>query len=805
MSDNVFILTYLMNVNLATRHLFIGWWLCVFLSLCGAGQPVAAQSLLFKTDTVARTITLRNSETTLTTGSFTLEAWVYSPAWKNLRAASPIFYTHFYDELKVSETVNGFVLAIGEGKGQKNGSFNVTLQNEGQFVKLRTPPLITTNQWQHVALVVADKRITLYIDGQNMGQTDMARAYIPSQVPIRMGIGYDPAQNTVGAMDEIRVWNTARTEAQIQQNRTRTLTGSEPGLVAYFPIDKTAGNVLKNKAKSPIVAEYASADGLTFWDDHASNDDVGIEQIAGPDVFMARQGPARIELHIKNNGTKPILRLPLRYDVNEKTVLRDTVQTTIAPGQHYRHKTAVPVFGLATGTARLTVRAMLPGDSHPKNDTISTVYRPVVSMPGRQTALLCDSLNHNYWPGQSGNYHFFRATLPLDNHRYSRILLHIALACPPGGCDVWDRVGQLFVFNNGHQLEIARFVTPYGVPCGPWTIDVTDFKSILTGPCLFQSLIEGWTERGFLLTTWLEFVENGPNPLPYQRVTALWQNDYFVYGDDRYLQQLPVLTHQLHPRTRSITFRQTITGHGEGNTDNASEYAKKTHLMVFKQPGQADSLALKHVVWRDDCAKNPCNTQLGSYFYSRAGWCPGQDVRPWRVGLGIPKLTAEVRKGLVLKPGQPITLDYRIQPYRNLARRLTYPPGQSESYLRMQSYLVEQSDSSLTDAPYRNLACQTVAVAADGQVSAMVLNTGTEPMMLQKLRCFADQKLWAAETLPVALQLNPGKSETIRLKKRIPLDAMLKTVSVLADADADDNSSDDSATVEFTNTLTPKK
>jgi hypothetical protein len=41
-------------------------------------------------------------------------------------------------------------------------------------------------------------------------------------------------------MDEVRVWNTARTVEQIRENLLQRLTGSEPGLVALWNFDDPA-------------------------------------------------------------------------------------------------------------------------------------------------------------------------------------------------------------------------------------------------------------------------------------------------------------------------------------------------------------------------------------------------------------------------------------------------------------------------------------------------------------------------------------------------------------------------------------
>jgi hypothetical protein len=65
-----------------------------------------------------------------------------------------------------------------------------------------------------------------------------------------------------------------------------------------------------------------------------------------------------------------------------------------------------------------------------------------------------------------------------------------------------------------------------------------------------------------------------------------------------------------------------ITGHGQGNIDNCAEFCSKTHSL------QLGSAAASTVIWRDDCHLNPVSPQPGTWELSRAGWCPGDIVRP---------------------------------------------------------------------------------------------------------------------------------------------------------------------------------
>ena len=42
-----------------------------------------------------------------------------------------------------------------------------------------------------------------------------------------------------GQISDVRIWNVARTPAEIQANYTNRLTGTEPGLVGYWPLTGT--------------------------------------------------------------------------------------------------------------------------------------------------------------------------------------------------------------------------------------------------------------------------------------------------------------------------------------------------------------------------------------------------------------------------------------------------------------------------------------------------------------------------------------------------------------------------------------
>jgi len=58
-------------------------------------------------------------------------------------------------------------------------------------------------------------------------------------------------QGWSGVMDEVRLWSVAKTPAEIAANMNVVLTGTEPGLVAYYRFDEGSGDFTDDTSKKP--------------------------------------------------------------------------------------------------------------------------------------------------------------------------------------------------------------------------------------------------------------------------------------------------------------------------------------------------------------------------------------------------------------------------------------------------------------------------------------------------------------------------------------------------------------------------
>ena len=244
--------------------------------------------------------------------------------------------------------------------------------------------------------------------------------------------------------------------------------------------------------------------------------------------------------------------------------------------------------------------------------------------------------------------------LPDTSYKYEKILMHYSLNKPPAGWDPWDRIAYVRVFTPTDTFEIGRVMTPYSKACS-WTVDVTDFRSILTDTVNLNSFILFWASgnKGYLVSISFEFIGGTPLKEAY-KIENLWGNDAinrWEYGS--YLD--PIANH-ITPKTfiidssaDSVKIKVTTTGHGQGNTGNAAEFSNKIHTLRIDS-----TTVISHNLWRSNCGSNPCSPQSGTWTYNRAGWCPGADVLPWDVDI-TPYVI----------PGDTAIVEYLPQAYQN--------------------------------------------------------------------------------------------------------------------------------------------
>jgi hypothetical protein len=119
--------------------------------------------------------------------------------------------------------------------------------NDGEVNVNTTNIDLRDDSWHHVAVTrdsVANQ-IIFYADGQKITSVNQTGSNADYHWPLR--IGRDFASNPVfpfnGIIDEVRLWNVARSTQEIRENMHLTLNGSETGLLACWQFNEASGNI----------------------------------------------------------------------------------------------------------------------------------------------------------------------------------------------------------------------------------------------------------------------------------------------------------------------------------------------------------------------------------------------------------------------------------------------------------------------------------------------------------------------------------------------------------------------------------
>jgi hypothetical protein len=146
-------------------------------------------------------------------------------------------------------------IQFGLGESSNTNDVRIQIGTGSLGYGYTTGNIISTDTWYHVAMVFDGSktgnanRLKFYLNGVQQPLTysgTLPSTTCSNSAVVTVGAEDRTAgcTNVDGQIDEVRIWNTARTEAQIHKNMNRKLTGSESGLVTYYRFDESSGTLL---------------------------------------------------------------------------------------------------------------------------------------------------------------------------------------------------------------------------------------------------------------------------------------------------------------------------------------------------------------------------------------------------------------------------------------------------------------------------------------------------------------------------------------------------------------------------------
>jgi predicted GH43/DUF377 family glycosyl hydrolase len=105
---------------------------------------------------------------------------------------------------------------------------------------------LNNNQWHHLAAVHAHGILKVFVDGVLVGSVEESLYDLNSlDRASAIGAQFDGSEfHFDGIVDEVRMWNLARTPDEIRADMHRPLVGNEPGLIGYWRCDEGHGQIL---------------------------------------------------------------------------------------------------------------------------------------------------------------------------------------------------------------------------------------------------------------------------------------------------------------------------------------------------------------------------------------------------------------------------------------------------------------------------------------------------------------------------------------------------------------------------------
>ncbi|WP_242049318.1 LamG-like jellyroll fold domain-containing protein [Aulosira sp. FACHB-615] len=188
--------------------------------------------------------------------TFTIEFWVNPTATRDSTTQNTSGVNDFNQRYAIAPSNGSEVLGSGIAyAGVSVGTNGISVFENSSWISSGKSPStakslpsllvhdMNLSGWNHIAIVYNNKTPSLYINGQFI-KTGLTSTSIVHPSAVLGGSGV--SDYFQGFLDEVRIWNKAKTQAEIQADLNRPLTGKESGLVTYHNFNEGTGTTVKD-------------------------------------------------------------------------------------------------------------------------------------------------------------------------------------------------------------------------------------------------------------------------------------------------------------------------------------------------------------------------------------------------------------------------------------------------------------------------------------------------------------------------------------------------------------------------------
>ncbi|MCD4698921.1 MAG: DNRLRE domain-containing protein, partial [Bacteroidales bacterium] len=213
------------------------------------------------------------------TNAITLEAWVYPN----------VEDTQYLIKKAIQEVTDGYELSLSSpssSAGEKRFFVRFNQSSSGNTFRLNSLTQYQTGIWTHVAATYDGDTIRIYLNG--IEDNSMPASILINTNDLILGIGAQSngTVNFNGQMDEVRIWDAARTIDEIRYDMYREIPDPllETNLVAYFRFNEGSGQLVTDETLNGNNGILGSTSG------NDTNDPLWISSTAAVPYYSVQGG-----------------------------------------------------------------------------------------------------------------------------------------------------------------------------------------------------------------------------------------------------------------------------------------------------------------------------------------------------------------------------------------------------------------------------------------------------------------------------------------------------------------------------------
>ncbi len=289
------------------------WTVGLFLGIIGFLVPPTC-SALSALEFRATTNTVALGTNISINAAFTVEYWVRSTN----STAYGIIHCSTNNNFAIRHDPYNWVLKTGAPFGTQNSGLLFATPTVTFYVSEN----LEDNAWTHVAVTRdAANSLQIYLNGVLAGSP---RTWGGKLQFDRIGGGL------LGGVSDVRVWNHARSAAEITFDRYRRLTGAESGLLGYWPLDDASGSTAQDLSSS---ANHGTLTGASW----ASDEDLALVEndnafVPSTPITLANFKTGSTEFTSSNRVRVATFPIPLNVDLYQITQSPDPDDLSFASG-----------------------------------------------------------------------------------------------------------------------------------------------------------------------------------------------------------------------------------------------------------------------------------------------------------------------------------------------------------------------------------------------------------------------------------------------------------------------------------------